>query len=165
MSSDGTDVVWQGGRTCSCLSVRSEKGDKSSLLTDANKMVRDNTYVMCRGIFNAPSPNPTKVVYGQNSKMTKWSWPGIEPGTSSTLKTNHTPRPPGHLDAMVGHIQNHILMTCYRYRLQHQSTTTFFFDILIFYENVHFCLSPSISSTTACYPSIHKLFEHEMQSI
>ena len=30
-------------------------------------------------------------------KQCSWSWPRIELGTSSTLKTNHTPRPPGLL--------------------------------------------------------------------
>ncbi len=28
-----------------------------------------------------------------------WSTPGIEPGTSSTLRKNHTPRPSGHVMA------------------------------------------------------------------
>lgn len=37
-----------------------------------------------------------RVCLGKRGKSPKnWSTPGIEPGTSSTLKTNHTPRPSG----------------------------------------------------------------------
>ena len=79
-------------------------GTKTLTLTEIKKRTNDRQYVQhCKKILSRKNSAqskfggqlPKQQQQKNNNLLQKGSTPGIEPGTSSTLRKNHAPRPSG----------------------------------------------------------------------